>query len=488
MSVGNGFVRQITRRKSIDALRAIAGANRAGGLRRSLGVTRLALIGVSSTIGTGIFFIFSMAAPLAGPAVIVAFIVAGLAAALSALCYAELVSAVPTAGSAYSAAYAALGEGVAFFVAACLLLEYGVATSAIAVTWGQYLSQMGLYLFGAGLPHVLAAAPAAGGLVNLPAVALIAMATMLLLRGAQESATVNAIMVVIKVGVLIMFIAIGATAFQAENVTPFMPHGIAGVGAAASVIFFTYIGLDSIATAGEEAVNPHRTLPLATVIAFLTVSVLYVAVAIVAVGAQPYLAFSGQEAGLAVILEHVTNARWPSIILTAGAIISIFSISLVLIFSQTRILYAVSRDGLLPKLFSRVNARTGVPALNTVTVGVFSACLAGFLPLGVLAEMVSVGTLCAFVMAALSLIVLRVSQPDLPRGFRVPLYPFTPLASIALCLYLLASLAPVTLALFAGWLVVAAIVYVSYAMRRSHMNLAPLQQPDAALSTLEPGE
>lgn len=472
MSVVNVCVEQMLRRKSVDALRAVAETGVEGGLKRSLGVTRLALIGVSSTIGTGIFFIFGVATPLAGPAVVLAFLVAGLAAALSALCYAELVSALPTAGSGYSAAYAALGEAPAFLVASCLLLEYGVATSAIAVTWGQYLNQMGEFLFGWSLPHMLSAPPSQGGLVNLPAVTLIGMVGLLLLRGARESATVNAIMVLIKVGVLIVFIIVGSAAFNPANLQPFMPHGLSGVGAAASVIFFAYVGIDSIATAGEEAINPRRTLPLATLIAFVVVTGLYVAVAIVAVGAQPAAEFSGQSAGLAVILQNVTQAKWPAMVLTAGAIISIFSIALVLLYSQTRVLYAVSRDGLLPALFSRVNARTGAPVLNTVTVAVISAVLSGFFPLDVLAEMVSIGTLCAFIMAALSVIALRVRQPDLPRNFRLPLYPFTPLASIALCLCLLSGLAPVTLLLFAGWLVVAALVYLGYGMHKSHMARA----------------
>jgi len=471
MSMFPEYARQMLRRKSVDALRAVTEAEGGTELKRSLGVTRLALLGISSTIGTGIFFIMGVATPLAGPAVVVAFIIAGVAAALSALCYAELVSALPTAGSAYSAAYAALGEAAAFLLASCLLLEYGVSISAIAVTWGQYLNQLGEYLVGWSLPHYLSAPPAQGGLINLPAVALLGMTAFLLLRGARESATVNAIMVVIKVGVLIMFIMVGATAFNTGNLHPFMPHGVTGVGAAASLIFFTYVGIDSIAAAGEEAVNPRRTLPLATMIAFIVVTTLYMGVAIVAVGAQPAAEFAGQEAGLAVILQNVTQARWPSIVLTVGAIISIFSITLVLLFGQTRVLYAVSRDGLLPALFSRVNPRTGVPALNTVTVAAASAALSGFFPLGILAEMVSIGTLSAFILAALSVMVLRVRQPDLPRSFRVPLYPYTPLASIALCLYLVAGLAPVTMGLFALWLVAAGAAYVCYGMRRSRIGL-----------------
>ncbi len=471
MSMLSEYGGQMLRRKSVDALRAMALAETGGGarLKRSLGVTRLTMIGISSTIGTGIFFILGVATPLAGPAVVISFVIAGLAAALSALCYAELVSALPTAGSAYSAVYAALGEAPAFLVAACLFLEYGVSISAVSVTWGQYLNRLGDDLFGLHLPHVLSAAPAEGGLVNLPAVALVGLATLLLLRGARESATVNAIMVLLKVGVLIMFIVVGATAFNAGNFHPFMPHGISGIGAAAALIFFTYVGIDSVATAGEEAINPHRTLPLATMIAFIVVTCVYLGVAIVALGAQPAAEFGGQEAGLAVILYKVTQARWPSVILTAGAIISIFSIVLVLLYSQTRVAYAVSRDGLLPSLFSRVDPRTGVPSSNTITLAALAALLSGFLPLGMLAELVSVGTLSAFTMAALSVIVLRVRQPDLPRGFRTPLYPLTPLASMALCLYLLAGLAPLTWSLFGLWLVAAAMVYVFYSMRRSHL-------------------
>ncbi|MFC0284621.1 APC family permease [Camelimonas abortus] len=461
------------RRKSLAAADPAVAPAGGHGLKRSLGVWRLALIGVSSTIGTGIFFIFSVATPLAGPAVVLAFLVAGLAAALSALCYAELASAAPTAGSAYTAAYAALGEGLAFVLAACLLLEYGVATAAIAVTWAQYLNEFGRITLGTSLPHALSAAPSEGGLINLPAVALVALVTALLVRGVRESATANAIMVAIKVGVLAVFVLAGAAGFNAANLHPFMPNGFSGVGAAASLIFFAFIGIDSIATAGEEAINPRRTLPLAILLAFLIVTVVYLSVAIVAVGAQPAEAFRGAGGNLAAILAAVTGARWPTALISAGAVVSIFSIALVLVYSQTRVLFAVSRDGLLPAPFSRVNPRTGAPVTNTVTVAAIAAVMSGFLPLGVLAEMVSVGTLGAFILVAVSVIVLRLTQPPSPQQFRLPLFPVIPLASIGLCLYLLTGLAGVTLWMFAGWLAASVAVYLLYGAKRSRLAQAP---------------
>lgn len=457
------------RRKSVAAVNAESGEK--SPLRRTLGVTRLALIGVSSTIGTGIFFIFGVATPLAGPAVVLAFVVAGLAAALSALCYAELTAALPTAGSAYTAAYVSLGEGMALVLASCLLLEYGVAIAAIAVTWAQYLNQFGELVVGLSLPLALSAAPSQGGVVNLPAVALVAMASFLLVRGVRQSATANAVMVVIKVGVLAVFVIVGATAFDPANLMPFAPYGAAGVGAAASLIFFAFIGIDSIATAGEEAVNPRRTLPLALLLAFLIVTTVYVAVAIVAVGAQPLEDFVGQSAGLAVILQNVSGARWPSFLLSAGAIVSIFSIALVLIYSQTRVLFAVSRDGLLPPLFCKVEPGSGAPVFNTLVVAAIAIVMAGFMPLGLLADMVSVGTLGAFILVAVSVIPLRQRQPDLPRPFRLPLFPLTPLISIALCAYLVVGLSRVTLVMFALWLLAVAAFYFLYSGRRSRLAI-----------------
>ena len=295
---------------------------------------------------------------------------AGVVAGLTAICYAELASAVPVSGSSYSYAYATLGELVAMVVAACLLLEYGVSAAAVAVGWSQYLNELFDNLFGFTIPDSLSQAPEAGGIFNLPAVLLIGLCALLLIRGASESAKVNAVMVVIKLGVLVLFIAVGLQGWNSDNLSDFAPFGLNGITSAAGIIFFSYIGLDAVSTAGEEVKNPRRTMPLAILIALVTVTTVYVAVALVAVAAQPTAGFEGQEAGLSAILEDVTGATWPATVLAAGAVISIFSVTLVVIYGQTRILFAMGRDGMIPPLFHRVNPRTLTPVPATIIVAV----------------------------------------------------------------------------------------------------------------------
>jgi APA family basic amino acid/polyamine antiporter len=245
--------------------------------------------------------------------------------------------------------------------------------------------------------------------------------------------------------------------------------GIAGIGAAASSIFFSYIGLDAVSTAGEEVKNPQRTLPLAIILALVIVTALYVLVALAAVGAQPWTAFAGQEAGLAAILRNLTGANWPSLVLAAGAVISIFSVTLVVIYGQTRILFAMGRDGMLPEVFYRVDPRTMTPVRNTIIVGTFIAVLAAMAPLDVLVHLTSMGTLVAFATVSIGVVILRRTQPDLPRGFRVPGYPVVPLLSVAFCLYLITGLPALTFLLFAVWLAVALVIYFTYSIHHSHL-------------------
>jgi basic amino acid/polyamine antiporter, APA family len=289
------------------------------------------------------------------------------------------------------------------------------------------------------------------------------------MRGASESARVNAVMVATKLLVLLFFVAIAFTAFDAENYTPFAPLGVSGVGIAAASIFFSFIGLDAVSTAGEEVHNPRRTLPLAIIGSLIVVTTVYLLVAVAAVGAQPPAEFEGQDAGLAAILQQVTGSRWPAIVLAAGAVISIFSVTLVVLYGQTRILFAMSRDGLVPALFSRVDRRTLTPVRGTIVTAVFVGVLAGLVPLDFLVDLTSMGTLVAFTVVSIGVIVLRRTQPDLPRGFRVPGYPVVPVLSVLFCLYLIYGLPGATYALFAVWLAIAAVVYVTYA--RTHSAL-----------------
>jgi basic amino acid/polyamine antiporter, APA family len=466
------MLQQAFRRKPVEVMAADTGVDGHGGgqLARTIGLFPLTMIGVGATIGTGIFFILSEAVPVAGPAVVWSFVIAGVVAGLTALCYAELASAVPVSGSSYSYAYVTLGEVVAMGVAACLLLEYGVSSAAVAVGWSQYLNQLLGNLFGFQIPEVLSQSPEGGGVLNLPAVVLVALCALLLIRGASESATVNAIMVVIKLAVLVMFVVIGITGWNTDNFADFAPFGITGITGAAGIIFFAYIGLDAVSTAGEEVKNPRRTMPLAIIMALVTVTLVYVAVALVAVAAQPQSEFEGQEAGLSAILENVVGASWPGSVLAAGAIISIFSVTLVTIYGQTRILFAIGRDGMLPRFFQRVNARTSTPVNNTIVVAVAVALLAGLLPINFLAEMTSIGTLVAFLVVSIGVIVLRRTEPDLPRGFRVPGYPVTPILSIAGCLWIIVGLRPITIAVFAIWVAVVLVWYFTYGIRHSRLR------------------
>jgi amino acid transporter len=402
--------------------------------------------------------------------VVWSFVVAGLVAGLTAVCYAELTSAVPVSGSSYSYAYATLGEVVAMGVAACLLLEYGVSAAAVAVGWSEYLNQLLGNLFGVEIPEALSSSPESGGILNVPAVVLVALCALLLIRGTSESARVNAVMVVIKIAVLVLFIAVGVTGWNTANFTPFAPAGFGGVMTAAGVIFFSFIGLDAVSTAGEEVKNPRRTMPLAILIALVVVTGLYVLVAVVAVAAQPADAFADQEAGLAAILQNITGSTWPGTVVAAGAVISIFSITLVVLYGQTRILFAMGRDGMLPPFFHRVNPRTLTPVNNTIVVAVVVGLLAGLLPINFLAEMTSIGTLVAFLVVSVGVIVLRRTEPDLPRGFRVPGYPVTPVLSILGCLWIIVDLRPVTLVAFAVWVAVVLVYYFLYGIRHSALR------------------
>ena len=465
------LAQQLFRRKAVTEMSEETGTDSGQSeLARTIGLFQLSMFGVGATIGTGIFFVLGQAVPVAGPAVIWSFVIAGTVAGLTAVCYAELASAVPVSGSSYSYAYATLGELPAMGVAACLLLEYGVSAAAVAVGWSQYLNELFDNLFGFKIPDGLSQAPEQGGIVNVPAVILVFLCTLLLIRGASESAKTNAIMVMIKIGVLLMFVVIGLQGWDSDNLADFAPFGITGITSAAGIIFFSYIGLDAVSTAGEEVKNPRRTMPLAIMIALVTVTSLYILVTIVAVAAQGSGDFKDQEAGLAQILEDVTGSSWPATVLAAGAVISIFSVTLVVLYGQTRILFAMARDGMMPEIFHKVNPRTLTPVPNTIIVAVVISLLAGFIPINFLAEMTSIGTLVAFLVVSIGVLVLRRTHPELPRGFKVPFFPVLPLLSIAGCIWIIQDLRAVTIWVFLIWVSVAFAWYFYYGFRHSHLG------------------
>jgi len=466
-----------------------AGHAHGEGLGRSLGLFPLTMIGVGATIGTGIFFTMVEAVPKAGPAVVLSFLFAAITAGLTALCYAELANRVPASGSSYSFAYATVGEFAAFIVAACLLLEYGLAASATAIGWSDYLNNFLQNAIGWQIPDALRSPLVVSGKsgveihaghINLPPILLVLLCCVLLVRGTKESATMNAVMVVIKLAILVFFAAIAFTGFDINNFHPFFANpsghglgGMAGVTAAAGTVFFSFIGLDTIATAGEEVKNPTRNVPIGILAALVIVTVFYMLVAVAAMGAQPAHVFEGQEAGLAVILQNVTGKAWPALVLSAGAVISVFSVTLVTIYGQTRILYAISRDGLIPKAFQTVNPRTRSPVVNTLIVSVVVGLVAGLVDATFLWDMVSMGTLTAFMVVSIAVPVIRAKQGESAgsKGFRVPFGPYLiPGLSIIACLYLVFGLSHTTYVVFTVWMTVAVLTYFGYSIRHSRLN------------------
>ncbi|MFH5206667.1 amino acid permease [Antrihabitans spumae] len=469
----SSLLQQARRRKPVRLIQDETGADTGKGeLARTIGLAQLSMFGIGATIGTGIFIILSQAVPVAGPATLISFVVAGIVAGLTAICYAELAGAVPVSGSSYSYTYATLGEMPAVAVGACLLLEYGVSAAAVSVGWSQYLNQLLDNLFSVRIPDALSQAPEQGGIINLPAVVLVCLCGVLLVRGASESAKINAIMVGIKLGILALFVVVGIAGWNTDHFADFAPFGFSGIMSAAGIIFFSYIGLDAVSTAGEEVKNPRRNLPLAILISLVAVTGVYIAVVAVAIGAQPADQFQDQEAGLAAILENVTGSSWPGTVLAAGAVVSIFSVTLVVIYGQTRILFAMSRDGMIPKVFHKVNPRTLTPIPNTIIVCAVISVLAGFIPINFLAEMTSIGTLVAFLVVSIGVMVLRRIAPDLKRSFKVPGYPVTPILSIIGCIWIIKDLRPVTVYVFLVWVAIALGWYLAYGRSHSYLEKA----------------
>ncbi|MER6576706.1 amino acid permease [Nonomuraea sp. NPDC001023] len=464
---------RLLRTKPTERIVAEGGQGEGGELRRTMTLWQLTLFSVGATLGTGIFVILGQAVPKAGPAVVLAFVLAAVTALFSALSYAELAGTIPVSGSSYSYAYATLGELVAWVCGWCLMLEYAVSVAAVAVGWGEYLNAFLRSLFGWTLPEAITRSPGQdGGVVNVTAILIVLLATWLLLYGASESATANAVFVLIKIAVLVFFCVVAFTAFQSGNFTPFAPLGVAGITAAASQVFFSYIGFDAASTAGEEARNPKRDLPLAILLSLLIVTAVYVLVAVAAIGAKPWTEFDPEstEASLSQIVDQATGATWPGVIVSFGAVIAIASVVLTVIYGQTRILFAMSRDGLIPRIFQRVNPRHQVPVANTLIVALFISVLAGLVPLGQLAEATSIGTLFAFLIVNLGVLVLRYRSPELPRSFRTPLFPLTPALGAIFCVIVMAGLAGVTWAAFGLWMLVGLICYFLYGYGHSRLN------------------
>ena len=446
-----------------------------GGLRKAVGALSLTAMGLGAIIGTGIFVIIGEAIGTSGPAIVLSFALAGLTCVFSALSYSELASTIPVSGSAYTYSYATMGELVAWIIGWDLILEYGVSVAAIAVGWGGYLQSLLESVFGISLPDTIAGPPGEGGSFNLPAVFLVLAVTALLCVGVRESTRANTWMVGFKLVVLAMFIALGGYALLFHDgggeggFTPFATNGFSGVVDAAALIFFAYIGFDAVSTAGEEAEKPQRDLPIAIIGSLVVATIIYIVVAIVAVGLAPAEKLGESEAPLADALSIGGGfGSWATDILSLGALVAITSVVLTVLYGQTRIMFSMTRDGLLPRGFGKLSKRQ-TPVRITLTFGILIAVLAAFVPLSEIAKLVNIGTLFAFVLVNVGVVVLRHTQPDLERGFRVPLVPWLPIIGTLLCFYLMSKLEAETWLRFGAWLVIGLVIYAVYG--RTHSRL-----------------
>jgi basic amino acid/polyamine antiporter, APA family len=458
------------RTKNLDDM--IAHSKKPGGLAKVLGPFDLVLMGIGAIVGTGIFVLTGTGALTAGPALSLSFVVAAVACCFAALCYAEFASTVPVAGSIYTYSYATLGELAAWMIGWDLLLEYGLAAAAVSVGWSGYFQSL-LSGFGIALPAALTAAPGAlpgvTTFINLPALIIMLLLTAMLGWGVRESARLNNIMVAIKVGVVLLFIIFGARHVQPANWQPYMPFGYHGMLSAAALVFFAFIGFDAVTSAAEEVKKPSRDLPIGIIGSLAVCAVLYVVVSAIMTGIVPYQKFLGVDHPVSLALQYA-GENWIAGFVDLGAILGMTTVILVMAFGQTRIIFAMSRDGLLPKRLSTVHPRFHTPFFATWLVGIVFGLIAAVIPLNILAELINIGTLAAFTMVSVAVVVLRKKRPDLPRAFRCPGVPYVPALAVILCVGLMTFLSWVTWVAFSIWLVIGLVIYFGYARRRSLLH------------------
>jgi basic amino acid/polyamine antiporter, APA family len=500
---------QLFRLKSIDKL--IADADRPEHrLKKTLGPWSLTALGIGAIIGSGIFVLTGTAAageyftapsilhaqvldvivniirhggmagvlmhgrPPAGPSIAVSFLLVAIACSFAGLCYAELASMIPIAGSAYTYSYATLGEIFAWIIGWDLILEYAVSNVAVAISFGAYAKSQ-LAAFGINLPDkwstpIWESSHWTGAYFNLPAFLIVFFLTVLLVRGIRESAETNNVMVAIKIGAILIFLVVGGMLINPANWKPFAPSGFGGIVTGGAIVFFTYIGFDSVSTAAEESKNPQRDLPIGIIGSLVICTVLYIGVSIVLLGMMRYTTFVSGEAAdspVAYALKSLGANRFAGSAIVIGALMGMISSLLVFQYGQARIWYAMSRDGLFPQIFSKVHSRFQTPHYSTWIAGFAVGIPAGIFAVSDVADLANIGTLFAFVLVSLGVILLRKNQPDRPRGFRVPLVPWLPLLSIIFCGGLMTGLTVVTWVRFIGWLIVGLFVYFFYSRKHS---------------------
>ena len=476
-------------KKSLDVLmREAEGTGETVTLRRSLGAMNLTLLGIGAIIGAGIFVLTgTAAAQYAGPAIVLSFVLAGLGCLFAGLCYAEFASMIPIAGSAYTYGYATLGEFIAWIIGWDLILEYLFAASTVAVGWSGYFTSFVRDYLGIDMPAALTTAPFSvqgshtliptGAIINLPAMLLIGLLTTLLVIGIQESARLNNIIVFVKVAIVFLVIGFGFMYVVPSNWEPFIPpntgefgqFGLSGIVRGAGVIFFAYIGFDAVSTAAQEAKNPKRDLPIGILASLAICTVLYILMALVMTGVANYTELNVPNPVYVAIDKAGPALSWLKMLVGLGAIAGLASVVLVMLLGQPRIFYAMSKDGLLPPLFSRVHPRFQTPYVSTIITGCVAAVIAGLFPIGLLGELVSIGTLLAFVIVSAGVLVMRYRSPNLHRPFRTPLVPIVPGLAILICGYMMSGLPGDTWLRLLIWLVIGLAIYFLYGRHHSRV-------------------
>ncbi|MEB8123960.1 amino acid permease [Staphylococcus succinus] len=441
-------------------------------LQKSLTTFDLTMLGIGAIIGTGIFVLTGTGALKAGPGLMFAFILAALACLFAALCYAEFASMVPIAGSAYTYTYTTIGEIFAFIIGWDLALEYMLGVSTVSVGWSGYFQSF-LAGFGIHIPAKLTAAPGlmttghVEGVFNLPAFLIVMLITFLIAMGIKETKRVNNIMVIVKIAVVVLFICVAIFYVKPDNLAPVLPYGFSGVFTAAATVFFAFIGFDAVSSSTEETINPAKTMPKGIIISLAICTVLYVIVSLIMTGVVPFKMFSHYEDHPVSAVLKYSGQNWISGIIDIGAILGMTTVMLVMLYGQTRVTYAMSKDGLMPGIFSKVSSKTDTPFISTWIFGLISALLGGFVSIETLSEMVNIGTLSAFILVAIAIIVLRKKSPDLERKFKCPSVPIIPIAAVIFCLFLILNLNPVTWVRFGIWLFIGLVVYFTYSQKRS---------------------
>jgi basic amino acid/polyamine antiporter, APA family len=474
-------MKRIFQKKCINE--ALECAHNGNSLKRSIGPLGLTIMGVGGIIGAGIFIVTGVASASSGPALMVSFIIAAIACTFTALCYAEFASMIPIAGSVYTYTYITMGEIWAWIMGWILILQYLIASAAVAIGWSSYVVAL-MGSFGIVLPAIISGPMGVNGsLINLPAVLVIIALTAVLVRGAEESAKFNALIVFIKVAVILLFITIGVYYINPANYHPFTPFGITGIFQGAAMVFFAYLGFDAIASAAEETKNPGRTIPIGIIGSLIISSILYIAVAAVMTGMVPYNLLN-TSSPVSFALQYV-GVQWAFTVITIGAIAGLTTVVLVNMFSKARIVFAMSRDGLLPKVFSNVKDGCQAPVASIILVGAMATVIAAFFSLGSIFELVNVGALTAFMVLAIAVIILRIKEPELERSFKCPLVPVIPVLSVIFSLILISQLKIHILQLFAIWLAVGIIVYFVYGKYRG-LFAKPIGGVDEDIEGFEP--